>query len=434
MPWRTGYPSRQILRSSKGRWLRVWCRRSFPADTIRRVQVPSNRRFALFDSLRAIAALSVVVFHAAGFSGVNLTTWYGGFTSKLNVGVTLFFLISSFLLYRPHAVALFGGSPAPGLADYALRRTFRILPAYWVALTVLALWPGLSGVLTKDWWVYYGLFQSYRLVWAFQGIPVAWSLSVELAFYALLPLLAAFLAAMGRLFGPRGKLALPIVTFSALGIASLAFRASEHRSGDMELLGSIFAHFLGFAAGLSLAVVSACLEGRAHRHWSTRWVVTHPTACWALAAGVFVAMSVSPHFPRPFSRAEHTTAAYIAEQILYVLMATLVMLPAVFAEEARSLPQRLLGSRWLTWIGRISYGVFLWHVSVLLVMKPLYGRGFAPVTALLVSLALAVPPVLLLGWVSWRWVEEPALGLARRLGARGALARTGNAPENGRGA
>ncbi len=403
-----------------------------PTDTIRSVQRPSNRRFALFDSLRAIAALSVVVFHAAGFSGVNLTTWYGGFTSKLNAGVTLFFLISSFLLYRPHAVALFGGSPAPGLADYTLRRTFRILPAYWVALTLLALWPGLSGVLTNDWWIYYGLFQSYRLIWAFQGIPVAWSLSVELAFYALLPLLAALIATLGRPLGPRGKLILPLLIFSVLGLASLAFRAAEHQSGDMELLGSIFAHFLGFSAGLSLAVASACLEGRAAAHWATRWVVTQPTACWALAAGVFVAMSVSSQFPRPFSRVEYTTAAYIAEQILYVLMATLVMLPAVFAENVLSLPQRVLGSRWLTWIGKISYGVFLWHVSVLLVMKPLYARGFAPLTALLVALVLAVPPALLLGWLSWRWVEEPALDLARGLGARGALARGEGDRMNGR--
>jgi len=96
---------------------------------------PTNQRFELFESLRAIAALSVLVFHTCGWSNVNLFTWYKAFTSKLNIGVTLFFLISGFLLYRPHAVEMLGGPDAPPAGDYVLRRAFRILPAYWVALT-----------------------------------------------------------------------------------------------------------------------------------------------------------------------------------------------------------------------------------------------------------------------------------------------------------
>ena len=59
--------------------------------------------------------------------------------AHLNVGVALFFLISGFLLYRPYALALVHGSEPPRLAAYAKRRFLRIVPAYWVALTLLAL-------------------------------------------------------------------------------------------------------------------------------------------------------------------------------------------------------------------------------------------------------------------------------------------------------
>lgn len=166
----------------------------------------------LFDSLRTLAALAVVVYHI-GFGiwahrepWANRDAWYGGFISHLNVGITLFFLISGFLLYRPYARAHLRGGPLPSIAWYARRRVLRIVPAYWVALTVLACWPGLEGVFTKEWWVYYDFAQSYQFRWAFSGIEPTWSLSVEVAFYALLPFLGLALRSAGpRASGARSR-------------------------------------------------------------------------------------------------------------------------------------------------------------------------------------------------------------------------------------
>jgi peptidoglycan/LPS O-acetylase OafA/YrhL len=50
---------------------------------------PGNPRFPLFDALRAIAALSVVVTHAAGLSGFNGANPVGGLTARMNIGVTI---------------------------------------------------------------------------------------------------------------------------------------------------------------------------------------------------------------------------------------------------------------------------------------------------------------------------------------------------------
>ncbi len=122
----------------------------------------TRRHFELFDSLRGIAVLSVLAFHIGAASLANATARYGVYTSQLLLGVTIFFLISGFLLYRPYAMAQFAGAQTPATGIYARRRFLRIVPAYWAALTLLAVWPGLEGVFTGDWWVYYGLFQSYR--------------------------------------------------------------------------------------------------------------------------------------------------------------------------------------------------------------------------------------------------------------------------------
>lgn len=385
---------------------------------------PRNQRFELFESLRAIAAMSVLVFHTAGWAGVNLFAWYGAFTSTLNVGVTLFFLISGFLLYRPHAVEMLGGAAAPDTGDYALRRAFRILPAYWVALTALALWPGLSGVFTKNWWIYYGLLQSYRQNWAARGIGVAWSLSVEMAFYVLLPILAVVLSRAGRRRNPRGRMRLQLLAFAALAVGTLICRAVIHHGKFGDFYTSLPANLLGFLAGMAMAVVSTWFPGREDEWRPIRWIAAHPGPCWVLAAVVFSAVSLSPAFPRPFDNVRQSTVAYTAESLLYTSIAFFVMLPAVFGEHAGGLPRRVLRSRVLSWIGKISYGVFLWHLPLL---EVLYVRLVSPLhLPMALSFAalavLIVPLALLFGWLSWRWIEVPALRVARSLGGRGTFA------------
>jgi peptidoglycan/LPS O-acetylase OafA/YrhL len=381
---------------------------------------PTNQRFELFESLRAIAALSVLFYHTGGWSKVNLLTWYGAFTSKLHLGVTLFFLISGFLLYRPHAVQMLGGPAAPPVGDYALRRAFRILPAYWVALTVLSLWPGLSGVFTTDWWVYYGLLQSYRSGWSLQGIGVAWSLSVEIAFYVLLPLLAAVLSRAGRRLDSPGRMRLQLLAFAALAMGGLFFRAAIQ---DARVWGlTLPANSLGFLVGMSTAAVSAWSERRESEWRATRWITAHSGWCWALSAVLFVATSLSPAFPRAFSNVPQTAAAYTAESVVYTSIALLVMLPAVFGEHAGGMPRRVLRSRILSWIGKISYGVFLWHLPLLETLQVRFFSHLTPAPAFVALALLIVPLALFFGWLSWRWIEVPALRVARSLGGRGTFA------------
>jgi len=112
----------------------------------------------------------------------------------------------AFLLYRPYAMAHLNGTQGPETLSYAWRRTLRILPAYWTALTLLALWPGLKAVFSADWWIYYGLLQAFWSPTLFSGLSVAWSLTIEASFYALLPLLAMFFARLGKNVHPRSRM------------------------------------------------------------------------------------------------------------------------------------------------------------------------------------------------------------------------------------
>src|SRR5207248_5286076 len=121
-------------------------------------------RFPLFDSLRAIAALAVVTTHAAFYSGAlnSHIALLRQVAARLDVGVTIFFFISAFLLYRPFARAALRDEPSPEELPYAWRRVLRIVPAYWLALTVTAalLHPNGSFTLSSV-VIHYGLGQTY---------------------------------------------------------------------------------------------------------------------------------------------------------------------------------------------------------------------------------------------------------------------------------
>ena len=133
-----------------------------PSPPRRRTDVPAarHRLFPLADGVRGIAAISIVVVHVWLFTG-----GFGGFGDnlgnravvRLDGMVSIFFVLSAFLLYRPMIAHRNGGPAAPRTGDYARRRFLRIYPAYWLALTVLAIFPGLFGVFSSHWPAFYSL-------------------------------------------------------------------------------------------------------------------------------------------------------------------------------------------------------------------------------------------------------------------------------------
>src|SRR5436190_9740435 len=138
---------------------------------------PGNPRFPLFDGLRGIAVLAVLLLHSSELSG-RVGLGVGGRLGEAagGLGVVLFFVISGFLLYRPFAAARASGRPRSPTHLYARRRALRILPGYWIVLTILAAFPAVVGVFTGHWWRYYGFLQAYFAHSTSSGIPVAWTL------------------------------------------------------------------------------------------------------------------------------------------------------------------------------------------------------------------------------------------------------------------
>jgi peptidoglycan/LPS O-acetylase OafA/YrhL len=352
-------------------------------------------RFPLVDAMRALAALSILAYHVAFLGGGLTTTGAGPWLAGLNVGVPLFFAISGFLLYRPWVAARLAGARPPALRIYALRRVLRIGPAYWVALVAIVVLLGREGVF--DWPgapIFLGFAQAYFPERFAGGIGQAWTLTVEVAFYAALPLIAL---AARRLPGPvlRGEALL----LGGLVALSFAWRLVVVSSLDptqpayYTLLIALPAQLDVFAGGMALAVISAA--NRTGGRYALGWVVA------AAAYVVFASW-----------RPDGNAGRVLVEHELQAVIALGLLAPAVLGSGGPV--RRMLAWRPLAWVGLVSYGVYLWHLDVL---RELHGSGLP--LALVAAFGLALS--LALGAASWYGVER----YAQRLGRRAAHAEPG---------
>jgi peptidoglycan/LPS O-acetylase OafA/YrhL len=329
---------------------------------------PGNPRFPLVDGLRAVAALSVLVTHTAFLSGFNGHGLPGQITARLDIGVALFFVISGFLLYRPFVAARFEERPAPRVALYLRRRALRIIPAYWLALTVLAIWPGLLFVHSHDWWVYYGFLQDLRIPWIQGGLKTAWSLCVELQFYLLLPLYALACARWlkGRPLALQARTELGLLAL--LGALSLWARTLSFADRTPDTISStIVGTFLWFTVGMAFAVASARWHRTpaAQRPALMRVMATRPGTAW-IAAAVLLLGLTQIGMPTLDLNAYDDNDWYFGH-LFYAAIAGCFALPAMLGEPVagrRDLPARVLGWRPIAWLGLISYGIFLWHLPL----------------------------------------------------------------------
>jgi peptidoglycan/LPS O-acetylase OafA/YrhL len=367
--------------------------------------------------------MSVLLVHATIFTGVAAANGYARPLIHLNVGVTLFFLISGFLLYRPYVAARSPGHPRVKLRDYARRRVLRIVPAYWVALTVLGLTVGLNGLFGGGSWLYYGFLQIYPVAWDPAhctihdpcGLPQAWSLAVEASFYILLPLLALGLGRVAKRNGVRAEL----LALGVLAAASIAFQLwatsfsyPDHPSwfaASDSLLGT----FLWFALGMGVAVVSVAVEGRERAPRVVALIVERPGALWGGALVLFLLLGYVA-LPTTVVKPSMSVWEQALQHIGFGLIALLVLLPAAFGDHAGGLPRAVLRNRTVAWVGLISYGVFLWHFTILRELLLHGARDWLPGAPFVAVVAVNTVLALVAGAASYYVVERPFLRLKYR--------------------
>ena len=331
----------------------------------------------------------------------------GRYAVQLNIGVAIFFLISGFLLYRPFARARHAGEELPSLRAYATRRLFRIVPAYWVATALIALWVGYPIVFDRP-HVHFTFLHVYDERDLGEGIGYMWTLAIEITFYALLPVWAWLVRRLPSRSERQFVIteALPLAGMAAIG---LWWNATQVESFAGRVVFSPEAATLPryrdhFALGMALAVASVVLAGRERQPRVVAIVERRSWLPWVLAAGAFVLMC-------NLGSAPNSADAETARHELRGLVALGLLLPAVFGDESGGAVRRLLAAPVLVAVGVASYSLYLWHPAIAfeVVDAGLDDHGWALAAAAIVAGSL------LAAALSYAVVERPALRLGRRL-------------------
>lgn len=362
-------------------------------------------RTAELDGLRAVAVLLVFGYHI-GLKATPLHRYVAPDFFYLQAGVEVFFVLSGFLIYTPFVRAHLAGDAAPRPVDYLRRRALRIYPAYWAAFGLLLAvgWIAVDGVgrtlqnLT--------LTQGYRQVEVMtgQGIEPAWTLCVEVSFYAFVPVWSALVRRVAR---PGRALRTELagaVLLMAVGVVGVGW---EELGSIPVALGVLFPHLATLGGGMLLAIV-ATARSTAPRLDGLARLVPPALVCWPLA---FAAALRMPGQATSFQAPDGDWVVFALTQSLFgLLLAAPIMLGA------GGVVSRMLRWRPIAWVGLVSYGVYLWHYDVVFDLWPAAWEA-GRLRAVLASLGLLAVSIAL-GSASYHLIERPAQGWARRLERR----------------
>ena len=379
------------------------------------------------EGLRAFAAAAVLVLHVwshtAALGSFASSAWVSLLIQPLNQGVTLFFTLSGFLLWRPFAAAVLRSRSAPSLGRYARSRALRILPAYWAVLFASALvlasarlmpfGHGIDGAITDPVLLLKNalLVQNLSPSSLLSGIVPAWSLTVEVGFYACLPLLGLLALRLAR-GSHRRRLAAALIPAGVLLVGGVCGAiATTYLPGSPSVLAndwhsvlawSFFSHAHLFAFGMVVAVLRVEHEdGRLALPARTR-----STGDRLLVYGALPCLIVGSAVLPPTLR-DPLVAAFCA-----LLLARIVLRPPDLR------PSRLVGfldCRPLIAAGLASYSIFLWNfpITVFLVHHGLLLQAHS-VWEIAINVALVAVVVGAFSALTYLAIERPAMRFGRR--------------------
>jgi peptidoglycan/LPS O-acetylase OafA/YrhL len=336
----------------------------------------ASRRIEELDGIRGFAALGVVAYH--------LWSYYVPFGW---LGVDLFFVLSGFLIT---SIIIEGIQQSGFLSRFYLRRASRIVPIYYLcigAITVLnaalslhlTLLESLPWYLTytQNTWMYFGVDGPFLSV-----LGHTWTLAIEEQFYLVWPL-AIWLAGSARIIPMSCLLVL------VSGIAR-AFGFHEHL-------------LLTKCDGFAFGAIGAALLAATPTAPSIRWLFRAMLLLGSSAVGVAVAWFGVRRF------AADEGAIISAQSVVWmpIIYAMFLGSVGVCAVDRGHLLLAPLRWRPIRYVGTISYGLYLYHYIVIVLLRQFpevsQAVGRVGMSILIVGASMSIASF------SWHWLEEPIL-------------------------
>ncbi len=359
------------------------------------------------DTLRGIAVLSVVFFHAFGFEfgfrGLSgIPKYLVAATLPGWVGVNLFFVLSGFLIT---GILIDTRSRKDYYRRFYLRRALRILPIYYAVLILLAVFSRTGVIARPASWAFLGLSFIYlanvtNLFGVTMQYGVLWSLAVEEHFYLLWPTVAKF-------FSRRGLTIVAALICVGCPLLRAFYFSRGYDSGD----GYTWLCADGLALGALLAIGA--------RGWFSSRAQFVRLAIGTLAVSL-VMFGVGA--PLGIFRASRLLGFTLRDTALNLFFFGLISTTLVVGT---SQWKWAVNHRGLQFLGEISYGVYLIHMLVFDVVDRAYSRVAPGLIARPGNFSLIVlrfcvggAATVAVAYLSRWYFEEPFLRLKDRLSQR----------------
>lgn len=334
--------------------------------------------------------------HVAFQTGIDPATWAGAVLARFDFFVAVFFALSAFVLWRRYRTGM-------NVVEYYAKRLARIVPAYVFLCAIVLLCTGAP--LGKT-FATFGFMQIYLPNGLLPGLTHTWSLCVEMAFYLVLP---GFALLMGN-WSQRWRL-MGIAVLAAAGCAWpwLPLPGCERAGVNLQLFPPSWMPW--FAVGMFTAEAESAL-GRPLRlvRWRGLFWVLAGVVAWVAGQEWFGPLGL-----------EHPSSGEFSRRILAgTLFAVLILVPYALGE-----PSRVVETPLMRALGRWSYGIFLWHVAILMVVFPTLGVPFFRgrwADFVLVGVVCLIASVIVAA-ASYVVVEEPVVERLRAIPLTSSMGR-----------
>ncbi len=363
------------------------------------------------DGLRAVAVLLVLWAHLPLAIQPDWMTRAGTFLVHSYLGVDLFFVLSGFLITRILLVDRDAGVP---VRHFLARRFLRIFPIYYLLLGVFAAigFLGLYRLEPALPWATAYLGNYYIFQWAYPNayglLDHTWSLCVEEHFYLLWPPIAAW-------FAPRHSRRILLAVFLPLSLAtgiylSWQLGAFEQRDALSKATASAStARFGSLSAGALLAFAEPAL--RASRTRALWLALLLAVPAWLTSQGGVVKTGAFQIVLWSGMTGDAMRVLPTLQLMSFPLTSACILVLLIGFTGSSAPHAALLRLAPLRWIGRISYGLYLYHYPLYFAFGIRHPDHPEPS---MTHVGLGLAGVFVIAWLSWRVIERPLVRLADR--------------------
>lgn len=352
-------------------------RRKYNSSCEPKMRHPLNQSLShitALDFVRLVAVLLVFALHFIGFA----PGW---------VGVDIFFVLSGFLITR---ILLQTKEISNALSTFYMRRLIRIFPAYYLLLIMYFTffqWINPTGSRAPWLYLFYlgdfnGFFPDLRVM----PLHHTWSLAVEEQFYLVWPIVIFFLK-------PQSALLLALISWIVVGLIRTILIAKGVTVYIVAF--SIFTRTDGLFAGSILAIILQLGLVPTKR---SRWL------CLGASLILFgiVAFGTLQGLVGWSRQSLLFSALYFPLAVIAISLGMWFLLDV----ESTSLLGKFLTFRPFVYLGRISYGLYLYHFPISYMIQSYFGDPVTLADKLLPAL-LGLSLTLIAAVLSWHFFENP---------------------------